>query len=190
MAATELNLRGARVRLPAGSWRKWLYAYAAVWTATLTAAAAVALAGPPLVRPARRVLGLTLDAQHSAPPQLGHVLDLTAHNIPIACWPLLLGVLGVHRDRLGRHVADGLLLACMIANTLPVGAAIGAYGTPVLAYLPQLPLEWAGLALGASGWLVQRDRPLSLAGGVSVFALSSVLLFCAAVIETFAPPHA
>jgi hypothetical protein len=169
----------------------WLYAYAGVWTVTLTAAAAVALAGPPLVRPVRRVLGLTLDAQqHNTPRQLGHVLALTAHNIPIACWPLLLGVLGVHRDRLGRHVADWLLLACMIANTLPVGAAIGAYGTPVLAYLPQLPLEWAGLALGASGWLVQRDRPLSLAGGVSVFALSSVLLFCAAVIETVATPHA
>jgi hypothetical protein len=169
----------------------WLYAYAAVWTVTLTAAAAVALAGRPLVRPVRRVLGLTLDAQQrNPPPQLGHVLELAAHNIPVACWPLLLGVLGVHRDRLATHVADGLLLACMITNTLPVGAAIGAYGTPVLPYLPQLPLEWGGLALGASGWLVQRHRPLSLAGGVSVFALSSVLLFCAALIETVATPHA
>ena len=114
---------------------------------------------------ARRLLGLALSAQRNPPPQVGHVLALAAHNIPIAAWPLLLGVIGAHRHRLATHVADGVLLACIIANTLPVGAALGAYGTAVLPYIPQLPLEWGGLALGASGWLVQRRRALTVQRG-------------------------
>ena len=106
----------------------WPYAYAGVWAATLAPAAVVALGGRPLTLPARRLLGLALSARRNPPPHLGHVLALAAHNIPIASWPLLLGVLGAHRHRLARPVANGVLLACIIANTLPVGAALGAKG--------------------------------------------------------------
>ena len=156
----------------------WLHAYAGVWVATLAPAAVVALVGRPLAQPARRLLGLALSAQRNPPPHVGHVLALAAHNIPIAAWPLLLGVLGAHRYRLATHVADGVLLACIIANTLPVGAALGAYGTALLAYIPQLPLEWGGLALGASGWLVQRRRALTASEGIGVFVL--IAGFCCA----------
>jgi hypothetical protein len=193
MAATELTdrwrRRAARHWLPAGLARMWPYAYAGVWAATLAPAAVVALVGRPLTLPARRLLGLALSARRNPPPHLGHVLALAAHNIPIASWPLLLGVLGAHRHRLARHVADGVLLACLIANTLPVGAALGAYGTALLAYLPQLPLEWGGLALGASGWLVQRRRALTASEGVGVFVLIACVLLGAAVLETVAVPH-
>ena len=175
MAATELTRTvastGRAPWLPAGPGALWLHAYAGVWLATLAAAALVALVGRPLALPARRLLGLALSAQRNPPPHVGHVLVLAAHNIPIAAWPLLLGVLGAHRHRLARHVADGVLLACIIANTLPVGAALGAYGTAVLAYIPQLPLEWGGLALGASAWLMQRRRALSVREGLALLAL-------------------
>jgi hypothetical protein len=167
----------------------WLHAYAAVWAATLAAAAIIALVGQPLAAPVRRVLGLALSARRNPPPHLGHVLALAAHNIPIASWPLLLGVLGAHRHRLARHVADGVLLACIIANTLPVGAALGVYGTALLAYIPQLPLEWGGLALGASGWLVQRRRALTASEGIGVFVLIACVLLCAAALETVGVPH-
>jgi hypothetical protein len=192
MAATELTVwrrRAPRHWLPAGLARMWLHAYAGVWMATLAPAALVALVGRPLAQPARRLLGLALSAQRNPPPHLGHVLALAAHNIPIASWPLLLGVLGAHRHRLAMHVADAVLLACIIANTLPVGAALGVYGTALLAYIPQLPLEWGGLALGASGWLVQRRRALTASEGIGVFVLIACVLLCAAALETVGVPH-
>ena len=98
-------------------------------------------------------------------------------------------MIGARHHRLGRKIADGVLLACIIVNTLPVGAALGAYGAPLLPYLPQLPLEWAGLALGASAWLVQRRRALTAREGLAVLALTAIVLLCAAVLETVAVPH-
>jgi len=189
LSASRRHGRVTRRWLPAGLARIWLHAYAAVWLATLAPAALVALVGRPLVIATRRLLRLALNAHRNPPPHLGHVLALAAHNIPIAAWPLLLGVLGAHRHRLAMHVADGVLLACIIANTLPVGAALGAYGTAVLPYIPQLPLEWGGLALGASAWLVQRGRPLTASEGIGVFVLIVCVLLCAAALETAAVPY-
>ncbi len=193
MAAAELTRpagHAARRRwLPVGLRALWGSAYLAVWTLTLVPAAVIALAGHPLSQPARQWLGLTLTAQNNAPPQLAQVLGLAAHNIPIVSWPLLLGVLGAHRNRLARHVTDGFVLVWLVANTLPVGAALGAYGVAVVPYLPHLPLEWGGLALGVSGWLAQRRRALTVREGIGVFALIVCVLLCAAALETFAVPH-
>ncbi|HWY89297.1 MAG TPA: hypothetical protein VNY31_01360 [Solirubrobacteraceae bacterium] len=192
MAATELSpalRQSARRWLPAGLPATWLHAYAAIWIATLAPAAIVALVGQPLARPAHRLLALGLTAQRNPPPHVGHVLALAAHNIPIASWPLLLGVLGAHRHRLATHVSDGVLLACIVVNTLPVGAALGAYGGAVLPYLPHLPLEWGGLALGASAWLAQRRQALTVSEGIGLFLLIACVLLCAAVLESVGVPH-
>jgi hypothetical protein len=194
MAASDLTSRSASRRtgrrwLPAGLPVAWLYAYAAVWMATLVPAALVALAGRALALPVRHLLALALTADRNPPPRIGHALALAAHNIPIAAWPLLLGLTGAHRHRLATHVADGALLACILLNVLPVGAALGAYGAPLLPYLPQLPLEWAGLALGASAWLVQRRRALTVHEGLGLLTLIAGVLLCAAVLETVAVPH-
>ncbi len=195
MAATELSKAtvvtadASRRWLPAGLPLAWLYAYATIWTATLVPAALVALAGGPLALPVRHLLGLALTTHRNPPPRVGHVLALAAHNIPIAAWPLLLGFMGAHRHRLATHVADGVLLACIILNTLPVGAALGAYGAPLLPYIPQLPLEWAGLALGASAWLVQRRRALTVSAGLRLLALTAGVLSSAAVVETVGVPY-
>ena len=167
----------------------WLYAYAAVWITTLVPAALVALAGQALALPVRHLLALALTAHRNPPPGIGHVLALAAHNIPIAAWPLLLGLTGAHRHHLATHIADGALLACIILNTLPVGAAVGAYGTAALPYLPNVPLEWAGLALGASAWLVQRRRALTVPEGLGLLVLAVGVLLCAAALETVAVPH-
>jgi hypothetical protein len=192
MAATELSppfREGARRWLPAGLPATWLHAYAAIWIATLAPAAIVALVGRPLVLPVRHWLALALMARLNPSPEVGYVFALAAHNIPIASWPLLLGVLGAHRHRLATHIADGVLLACIIVNTLPVGAALGAYGGAVLPYLPHLPVEWGGVALGASAWLAQRRQALTVSEGIGLFVLSAGVLVCAAVIETVAVPH-
>ena len=135
------------------------------------------------------MLGLRLDAHRNPPPHIGHVVALVAHNLPIAAWPLLLGVIGAHHHRLGRQIADTALLACIMANTLPVGAALGAYGAPLLPYVPQLPLEWAGLAVGASAWLIQRRGPLTVRERLALLALTSAWCSGPPVVETFAVPH-
>jgi hypothetical protein len=188
MVAAELSPSQPR-RLPAGLPGAWLGAYIAIWAATLGCAVLVALAGQRLVRPARQLLGLRLTPDRNAAPQLGHVLVLVAHNVPIVAWPLLLGVMSADRHRVGRRVADIVVLACILVNVVPVGVALGAYGAPLLPYVPQLPLEWAGLALGASAWLVQRRRPLTLRDGLVWFALIVGVLLCAAVLETVTVPH-
>ena len=192
MVARELSTpsrQTVRRWLPVGLRGAWLYAYAAVWIATLVPAVLVALAGQRLALPVRHVLGLTLTAHHDPPPGIGHVLFSEAHNLPIVAWPLLLGLIGAHRHPLAKHVADGLLTACIILNTLQVGAALGAYGAPLLPYLPQLPVEWGALALGASAWLVQRQRALSVPEGLRLLALIAGVLLCAATLETVAVPH-
>jgi hypothetical protein len=192
MVARELSAPSRRTErrwLPAGLGVAWLYTYAAVWIATLVPAGLVALAGQPFVAPVRHMLGLALSAQRNSPPGVGHVLFSEAHNLPIVAWPLLLGLIGAHRHRLARHVADGLLAACIIVNALQVGAALGAYDAPLLPYIPQLPVEWGALALGASAWLIQRHRALTLSEGFGLLALITVVLLCAAVLETVAVPH-
>jgi len=175
--------------IAADAGRVWLRAFSGIWAMTLAVATLVAISRARLGAPVRHLLGLRLEADRNPPPDLGHVLALTAHNVPIAAWPLLLGVVGAHRDRRARSLADALLLACVLANIAPVGAALGAYGTRLLPYIPQLPLEWAGLALGATAWLIQRRRPLRVCEGVAVLALTTTVLLCAAVLETFAVPH-
>ena len=189
MVARELSRPASRRRLPAGLAGAWRRAYAGVWIATLGFALVVALVGEPLIRSTRHVLGLSLKADRNPPPHLEHVLALVAHNIPIFAWPLLLGVMGAHRHRVSRRVADTVLLACVIVNTLEVGAALGAYGVALLPYIPNVPLEWAALALGASAWLVQRRRPLTLREGFVWLALIVGVVLCAATLETVAVPH-
>jgi hypothetical protein len=189
MATAELSAVAGARRLLSGLRVAWPRAYGAIWLATVGSALLVALLGAGAKARVRGLLGLRLDPARNAPPELGHILTLAAHNLPIAAWPVLLGVIGAHQHRIGRRVADVVLLACILANTLPVGAALGAYGAPLLAYIPQLPLEWAGLGLGASAWLLQRCRPLAVAEGLALTALIAAVLLCAAIVETDAVPH-
>jgi hypothetical protein len=134
-------------------------------------------------------LGLALTPAQTPRPDLWHGLALAAHNTPIAAWPLLLGLTGAERHRLARRCGDLAVIACMVANAIPVGAALGAYGATLIPYVPQLPVEWAGLALGYSSWLVQRERPLSRRERLAWLTLIVATLAAAAAIETVAVPH-
>jgi hypothetical protein len=187
MGATAATTRGSRAG--ADRLRASLAAYAAIWIATLIPAALVSLAGPALERPVRGALGLRLAARENPAPSAGHVLALAAHNLPIAAWPLLLGVLGANRSRAARHLADGLVLSWLVANTLPVAAALSAYGLRLVPYIPQLPLEWGGLALGAGAWIAQRARAMSVREGLAWVTAIACVLICAGVLESVAVPH-
>lgn len=169
--------------------RAWLRVYTTIWVATLGFAGLIAAGGPGLTRPVRQLLQARLTPSNNAPPHLEHVLMLAAHNIPIVAWPLLLGVIGAAEHRFTRRAADTLLVGCVCVNVLQVGAALGAYGLPLLPYLPQVPFEWAGIALGAGSWLVQRDRPLTGRERLLWLAVTAGVMVCAAVLETVAVPH-
>jgi hypothetical protein len=117
------------------------------------------------------------------------VVALAAHNFPITAWPVLLGVMGAHRQKLTRRLADVLVAGWLAVNVLPVGAAIGAYGSPLLPYVPQLPLEWAALSLGASGWLLQRHGGIATRAALVLLVLVALTVLGAAALETIGPPH-
>lgn len=162
--------------------------YAGVWAATVLAAAAVRLGGEAAVAAVRGLLGLELrgGAAHAHP--LGNIALLAAHNLPIASWPLLLGLAGADRSRAGRALGDTLVLASVAANTLPVGGAVGAYGAPLLAYVPQLPVEWGAIALGAASWVIQRQRTLCWRERLIWLAAITACVLAAASLETTAVP--
>ena len=178
-----------------GSWRPedlrraWVRAYGTIWVATLTSAVVVGLSGASVRALVRHLLGLHLGPEWNPAPSVARVFALVAHNVPIAAWPLLLGVVGAHRHHLARRIADILVVACMIVNVVPVGATLGAAGSALLPYIPQLPFEWAGLAFGAGAWVAQRKRALTVAEGLTVLAMTSGVLLAAAALETLAVPY-
>lgn len=169
--------------------QSWWRVYGSLWLATASIALTVGLAGEDVRGAVRVLLGLTLSAQVNPPPTAARPLALAAHNIPIAAWPLLLGALGIAGTARARRLAD-LLLACwLLANLAPVGAALGAYGAHLLPFIPQLPLEWAGLALGASAWRMERRSPISPRARAGAATLIAGLLLGAGALETYGVPH-
>src|SRR5450755_732108 len=166
----------------------WLMlALAAVWL--LTAAAALITATVPAAgRLARHTLDLPL--RPASPPTAWRMVDIALSNALVISAPLLLGLLGGGRPgRAARRCSAGLLVVWLAGNVIPVGAAIGAYGTPIVSYLPQLPLEWAALALALAGY--RYARPSERRGALLALsaAVIAVTLTAAAALETYATPH-
>lgn len=190
MATTGLTrqIRSAGTRPAPSFWRAWLTAYAAIWTFMLAAGALVyALPGAPAL--ARQLLALKLSAVHNPPPNVGLVLSIALNNTLRSIWPLALGPLGARRNRITRMLADGAVFANLLVPGLLVGGALGGYGLRVLPYLPHVPIEWAGIAVGASGWLVERQRPMRHSALVGALASLAGLLLCAALLEATLAPH-
>jgi hypothetical protein len=189
MATTELTPRRT-TRLPLRRLgRTWLVNYAIVWLVTLTSASLVTVAGGALRGLVMDVLRLQLTPRTNPPPSVAGAFLLAAHNLPLQCWPVLLGAAGATRSPIARRLADAAVAALMLFNTVAVGAAIGAYGARLLPYITQLPFEWAGLALGISAWATQRQRPMTLRDGLGVYLLGAGVLLFSGLLETFAVPH-
>ncbi len=187
MGTTELTPRPDR-GLRAAGFRRWLSVYALIWAATVLLAGCVAICGRS-ADTARGLLDLHLSAAATPAPSLARVLGLAAHNLPVVAWPLLLDTAGARGSRTSRRTADALLVASVTANVVPVGAALGAYGPALVAFVPQLPLEWAALALGVTAWRGIKPRPDRPHRSLGRLSLIVVLVALAASLETFAVPH-
>ncbi|MCW3033334.1 MAG: hypothetical protein JWM60_1679 [Solirubrobacterales bacterium] len=170
-----------------GAVARWPLVFLALCAFTVAVGLVVLGAGESLAVPVRGWLALRLSAARTPAPSAGRALALAAHNLPVAAWPLLLDAAGAGHSTRSRRIARCLVCGALGANAFPVGAAFSAYGIRVARFAPQIPLEWAALALGASvglslGPLRSKDR-------IAVLATLAALLAGAASVETFGVPH-
>ena len=158
-----------------------------------------------LTRSGALVLGLTLLGELAAvtdpglvatrPPHpaltgtIGDALSILAANARTLAIPFAFDLLGLAMSRPGRLLGDVGILAVTAISTVNVGLALGRWGTRLLPYIPQLPLEWAALAFAISAWLHTRDQQTSRRALLPMAALTAALLIAAAAVETWATPH-
>jgi len=120
---------------------------------------------------------------------VGDMISILAINLRLLSVPFALALLGFQRSGPGRAFGDLLVGAVVTLNTLRVGLAFGGYGTRLIPYIPQLPIEWLALALSASAWIAARHgaqpRPLRNRALQTFLAAAA-----AAAIEALLTPHA
>jgi hypothetical protein len=116
------------------------------------------------------------------------VVELVAHNLPVAIWPLALVALGWPALPGARRVGDALVAGQLLGHGALVGSALTQH-PGLWRYLPHLPLEWLALALPVAVWASARaDRHVG-AVAVGLVALRvGVLLGLAAIVESYLVP--
>jgi len=108
------------------------------------------------------------------------------HNARLTLAPLALAAaVQNHPGRL-RTAGDVLLGVIFAANVIPFAVDLGTWGSQLLPYIPNAPVELIGVSSGpVSWWLVTRGRmsvrSLALVAGVVI-----ALLLIAASLETWA----
>jgi hypothetical protein len=117
------------------------------------------------------------------------VLSILATNLRLLSVPFALGALGFQGSRRARAFGDVLVGAMVTLNALRVGLALGRYGTGLIPYIPQLPVEWLALALSTSAWIAARRQAQRQT--LRTRALQTLVAAAtAAAIEALLTPHA
>ena len=185
MATTELKARSAPTRARWAA-RDCVLVYLILCATTLAAAVAVILLEDG--GPVRELLRARLTPQ-SGTGGLGGLALLALHNFGICAGPLLLPALICPQGRWAR-IGDAVVATSLLVNAALVGSAIAAYGPALIPYVPQLPVEWAALSLGAGGWLLMRRRPYVPHRYLLRFVPPlAALVLLAAALEVFVTPH-
>jgi hypothetical protein len=129
--------------------------------------------------------GMSRDALVARPRT---VIELVAHNAPVAVWPLALVALGWPALPGARRVGDALVAGQLLGHGAIIGSALAQH-PGLWRYLPHLPLEWLALALPVAAWAQARaGRP---AGAVLIGLVAlrvTALLALAAIVETYLVP--
>jgi hypothetical protein len=120
---------------------------------------------------------------------VGEALSIFVHNMRLLVVPLMLTA-GRWTTGRTRPVGDVVLVAMVVANATTVGLALGRNRSELLPYLPHLPLEWMALSVTAGAWLSHRGQRATWRSLAPYAAAVLVLAALAAVLETFAVPHA
>lgn len=147
--------------------------------ALLVAVTVALIPGAPAT--ARELLQLNL---HPPPGTHDDAVRIFLANLA-ALVPLLLGPPIVAWLGPGRRVL--LAYAGWLAGwaVLTVGAALGAYGAPLLTQLAHVPLEWAALALATAN--IERSIATPHDGPVALASTAGMLLAVAAAVEAAIP---
>jgi hypothetical protein len=142
----------------------------------------------------RELVPLALRPDHPATSQALALLgaNLRAVAIPLLC-ALALSASQHRPPRIIylRALLDAVLIFSSAANAGVLTLAIAGYGLVRLApWLPHLPLELAAMALALSCYLDARRGVLRPRHIAATAAQAAALLSVAAVLETWATPHA
>jgi len=135
------------------------------------------------------VLGVEHDVRawyglHPSSPSRVSATHVFANNIR-TCAIALLGAVNLRLWPRARWLLDPILAALLAINVLLVGAALGAYGTPLLRLVAAHALLelMAAAAAGAAYLHARRREPLSLAALAWCAVATVGLLLLAAVLE-------
>ena len=119
----------------------------------------------------------------------GDAVWIVQNNARMLAAPFLLVALGLPQSRLGRRAGDLIVAGLTAASTVSVGLELGRWGARLVPYLPQLPLEWAALALAVHAWVIARPGHVTIRQLTPLAAIVLALLAGAAALETWATPH-
>lgn len=160
------------------------HSYGLLWVGTaLAAGLAIPVAGE-----LRHLLAYRIAP--ASPGNLGMAVFIASNNMREAAIPILLAALRLTTRWCSILVGDVLVSATLAVNVALGGLALGAYGFGLLRYLPQWPIEWAGLAVGLAAWRRARAGKGDPCELVLLGLVSATLLCCAALIETYSVPQA
>ena len=151
-----------------------LCVYVGLWGVT-----AVGVVAGSLVGGARtpRVAGRTGDALFV------HVLVTNARLVGA----IALAALAVVAVPLWRRAVDAVVAGLLAANAVAVGAAVGATGPQVIAWLVHVPFEWGAFAVAAAVYLKARREPLR-GRPLAAWAIGALgLVVVAAGVEAWGP---
>jgi len=120
---------------------------------------------------------------------LGDTLGIFANNLRVLAGPFVCVALGFPDSRIGRIAGDLLVLAITALSAIPGGIELARWNTVLLAYVPQLPVEWAALSTAVTAWLAARRGAVDRWAVTELAVLAAVLLALAACLETWCVPH-
>jgi hypothetical protein len=120
---------------------------------------------------------------------LDDALGILQNNVRVLAVPYLLWLVGFPHSRVGRHAGDLLMVALLAGSGLPVGVELGRWRARLLPYVPQLPVEWAALAVAITAWLLIRTGAAEYRHIWVLAGVTAALLVLAAGLETWATPH-
>jgi hypothetical protein len=172
---------------------RWLHPYAVayLWTLTGLLALADATAAVPVARDVAHLL-LPLDWRHAPHDPNAHdiatALNLWFHNARLALAPLAAAAAVQRGGGPLRRVGDVLFGFLLAVNVIPVAVDLGTWGSRLVPYIPNAPVELLGLVIGpVAWWLVTRGR-IPVRSLWLIAALVVALLLIAACLETWAVP--
>jgi len=119
----------------------------------------------------------------------GEAASIFTNNLRVIAAPFALWALGFGSSRVARAIGDVLVFGLAAVNTLNVGVELGRWGTQLVPYVSQLPLEWSALAIALFAWLTGREQRTSRRRMAMLAATVIALLATAAILETWCTPH-